>query len=174
MTAFPRRVPAVAVVGYKNTGKTTLVTRLVAAFKKEGYRVGTCKHDGAHELRLDASGTDSEQHAAAGADVTLVASRTQAAKRVFYAEEAVEPPLERWLAELSDPALALDLIIVEGWKHSTIPKIVMLGEEKSEQFPNVLAYVSDLQISSIAVNSLRVYDRDDIVSLIHLIKQQVM
>jgi molybdopterin-guanine dinucleotide biosynthesis adapter protein len=171
-------VPAVAVVGFKNSGKTTLVARLVEAFKREGLRVGTCKHDGAHDFEIDRPGTDSWQHRAAGADVTLVASRTHAALQQFY-EGAAEPPLERWLEELSDPRLGLDLIVVEGWKNSSLPKIVLLRDladaKNVEHLSNVVCFAADSPLPSIAVHDSPVYyDRDDIVTLVQLIRARVL
>lgn len=167
-------VKAVAVVGYKNTGKTTLIAKLVRAFKEEGFRVGTCKHDGGHELTLDVAGTDTWQHAQAGADVTLIASRAQAAMQVFYEQE---PPLEKWLLQMSDPVLGLDLVLVEGWKESKLPKIVLLGDEideKIENLANVLAYAGDLNRHAIADNGYQVYDRNEINALVSLIKASVL
>jgi molybdopterin-guanine dinucleotide biosynthesis protein B len=162
---------AVAVVGCKNTGKTTLVSRLVAAFKKEGYRVGTCKHDGLHDFEIDTPGTDTWKHREAGADVTLIASKSHAAMRVYYQQE---PPLDAFLEQLSRKELGLDLVIVEGWKRSDLPKIVLLGPEKIERLTNVIAYAGNCKESSIAVGDERVYDRDDLEALVQLIKDRVL
>lgn len=164
-------LPAVGIVGYKNSGKTTLVTRLISRLKELGYRVGTCKHDGAHELRIDEQGTDSAKHRAAGADVTLVASRTQALWQQVYEEE---PALSQWLTQLSDPALALDLILVEGWKGSTLPKIVLAPFPNLDNLSNVLAYAVDSRRVPIAEAGTGVYDREDIEGLIALIRAQVL
>lgn len=161
----------ISVVGYKNTGKTTLVSKLVAAFKAEGLRVATCKHDGGHDFTLDTPGTDTYKHRQAGADVTLIASRTHAAMQVYYEQE---PPLDDWLAKLSDPALALDLVIVEGWKRSDLPKIVLLGPEKIERMTNVVAFAGDCRFSSIAVEGAEVYDRNDVAALVRLLHARVL
>jgi molybdopterin-guanine dinucleotide biosynthesis protein B len=168
-----KRVPAVAVVGYKNTGKTTLVTRLVAAFQKEGYRVGTCKHDGGHDFEIDRPDTDTWKHREAGAAVTLIASRSKAALQISYDEQS-EPGVEEWLERLSDPQLGLDLVIVEGWKRSDLPKIVMVGSENLERLSNVIAYAADCKTSSIADLGRQVYDKGDIDSFVQLIKARVL
>lgn len=163
---------AVAVVGYKNTGKTTLVTRLVAAFKAEGLRVGTLKHEGGgHDIAGDTPHTDTWQHRQAGADVTLLASPTQAVLRQHY---ETEPPLEQFLQQLNGVEPALDLILVEGWKHSDLPKIVLVCNEKIERLANVLAYAGNCKESSIAVGLEQVYDREDIEALVRLIKDRVL
>lgn len=160
-----------SVVGYKNTGKTTLVSKLVAALKAEGYRVGTCKHDGGHEFEIDRIDTDTWKHRQAGADVTFIASKTHAALQFFYEAEA---SLDDWLEHLSRPELGLDLIIVEGWKRSHLPKIVMLGHEKIEQLSNVIGYATDCKGSSIAEGYAAVYDRDNVEAFVHLIKARVL
>ncbi len=161
---------AVAVVGYKNTGKTTLVSRLVAAFRAEGYKVGTCKHDGGHDLELDTPHTDTWKHRQAGASATLIASRSQAALYMYEQE----PPLADLLHRLSSAVPDLDLVIVEGWKGSDLPKIVMVGEEKIERLANVIGYAANCKESSIAVGQEQVYDRGDIDALVRLIKHRVL
>ncbi|ASS76781.1 molybdopterin-guanine dinucleotide biosynthesis protein B [Tumebacillus algifaecis] len=163
---------ALAVVGYKNSGKTTLVARLVAAFKAQGYRVGTCKHEGGgHPVTGDTPNTDTWRHRQAGADVTLLASATETVLRQY---QAVEPSLELLLEQLAQAKPVLDLVIVEGWKRSTLPKIVMVGADKIEEMTNVVAWVQNCQSSSIAVGQEQVYDRDDIEALVLLIKSRVL
>lgn len=157
-----------AVVGTKNTGKTTLVSRLVAAFKKTGLRVATCKHDGGHEFEIDVPNTDTWKHRQAGADITLIASRSHMALQLFYEEE---PPLDVWLEQLKRLPHPPDLVLVEGWKRSSVPKIVMLGTEKIEQLSNVVAYVRVEEPVSIADRSFGVYDREDIEGLVQLIQR---
>ena len=61
----------IQVVGYKNSGKTTLVSELVRTLTSEGYRVGTLKHD-AHDFEPDIPGKDTWQHRKAGAQVTAI------------------------------------------------------------------------------------------------------
>jgi molybdopterin-guanine dinucleotide biosynthesis protein MobB len=65
----------IGVVGWKNSGKTTLVVRLVAHLAALGYRVSTVKH-AHHEVDLDRPGKDSHRHREAGAgEVMLATSR---------------------------------------------------------------------------------------------------
>ncbi|MGB8956776.1 MAG: molybdopterin-guanine dinucleotide biosynthesis protein B [Tumebacillaceae bacterium] len=158
----------IAVVGTKNTGKTTLVSRLVAAFKKTGLRVATCKHDGGHDFEIDVPETDTWKHRQAGADITLIASRSHMALQLFYEEE---PSLDVWLEQLKRLPAPPDLVLVEGWKRSALPKIVLLGPEKIEQLSNVVAYVRAGEPESIADQPSGVYDREDIVGLVQLIQR---
>ncbi len=61
----------VAIVGGSNSGKTTLIEKLIPIFRQRGYRVGTIKHV-MHEMVFDQSGKDSWRHAMAGADTVMV------------------------------------------------------------------------------------------------------
>ncbi|WP_409342992.1 molybdopterin-guanine dinucleotide biosynthesis protein B [Paenibacillus sp. MBLB4367] len=106
------------VVGYKNTGKTTLICRLIEAFKAGGYRVGTIKHDG-HDFRMDTPGTDTWKQRAAGADMVAITSAYQTAM-------IRSGPAE--LQELIDRMREADVILVEGFKAEHYPKIVLLKE----------------------------------------------
>lgn len=160
----------IAVVGTKNTGKTTLVSGLVRAFKKRGLRVAACKHDGGHDFEIDVPNTDTWKHREAGADITLIASRSHMALQLFY---EAEPSVEVWLEQLKNLPEPPDLVLVEGWKRSSLPKIVLLGPEKIEQLSNVVAYVRAGGPDSIAELPSGVYDRGDVEGLVQLIQQHM-
>jgi molybdopterin-guanine dinucleotide biosynthesis adapter protein len=88
--------------------------------------------------------------------------------QLFY---ETEPPVEAWLDLLANLQPPPDLVIVEGWKLSNLPKIVLLGDEKFEHLSNIVAYVRKWEPFSIADLKERVYDREDIAGLVHEIKQ---
>lgn len=105
------------VVGWKNSGKTGLVTRLVTEFTARGLRVSTIKH-AHHAVDVDQPGTDSFRHRDAGAGEVILASPN----RIAVMQElrgAAEPSLADLVARLQ-PA---DLVLVEGFKRETHPKI---------------------------------------------------
>ena len=104
------------VTGWKNAGKTTLLTRLVAEFTARGMTVSTIKH-AAHGFDLDQPGTDSYRHRAAGAREVLVASGRRWA--LMHELDASEPALGDLLPRLG-PA---DLVLIEGFKTAPHPKI---------------------------------------------------
>ena len=109
--SYPR---VLGVTGWKNSGKTTLVERLVAEFVRRGWRVATIKH-AHHDVDIDRPGTDSFRHRAAGAtEVALVGGLRYAIMR-----EQGEPTLAEVLARMA-PA---DLILIEGFKRELHPKI---------------------------------------------------
>lgn len=107
----------VGVVGWKNSGKTGLVERLVAHLAGRGLRVATVKH-AHHEAEVDVPGTDSHRHRAAGAGQVILATPARWAL-MSELRGAPEPDLPSLLARL-DPC---DLVIVEGFKRGPHPKI---------------------------------------------------
>ena len=109
-------------IGYKNAGKTTLVERLVAEFTARGLRVSTVKH-AHHSFDLDAPGKDTYRHRAAGAGQVMMATST---RWVLMTElrGAAEPELADLLAQMAK----VDLVVVEGYKRDTHPKIEVWRE----------------------------------------------
>ena len=105
------------VTGWKNSGKTVLVERLVADLTARGLTVSTVKH-AHHGFDVDQPGKDSHRHRTAGAAQVLVASRHRWALMTEL-RDAPEPPLDALLARL-DP---VDLVLVEGYKRDRHPKI---------------------------------------------------
>ena len=105
------------VTGWKNTGKTHLMERLVAEIAARGVSVSTVKH-AHHDTEVDHPGTDSFRHRAAGAREVLLASPRRWALMAELREDP-EPPLEALLARLSP----VDLVLVEGYKRAPHPKV---------------------------------------------------
>ncbi len=105
------------VTGWKNSGKTTLVERLVVEITARGHSVSTVKH-AHHDFDVDRPGKDSHRHRTAGARQVLVASARRWALMTELGETA-EPALASLLDRL-DP---VDLVLVEGYKRDRHPKI---------------------------------------------------
>jgi molybdopterin-guanine dinucleotide biosynthesis protein B len=104
--------PVIGIAGWKNSGKTTLATRLIAEFTRRGFRVASVKH-AHHEADIDREGTDTFRHRAAGAvEVALVTGRRWAI--IHELGEDAEPSLDETLARLSPS----DIAIVEGYKRA--------------------------------------------------------
>ncbi len=112
----PEKKPFVfAVSGYKNSGKTTLITALIPELVRRGYKVAVIKHDG-HDFESDVPGTDSYRFQKSGAYGTAVYS----SKRLMVTKEWEEPD-EKALLEAFGEA---DIILIEGLKNSAYPKYV--------------------------------------------------
>lgn len=105
------------VTGYKNSGKTGLMERLVTEITKRGLTVSTIKH-AHHATDVDHEGRDSFRHRQAGAGQVLVSSPLRWALMTEL-RGADEPSLEDLLSRL-DP---VDLILIEGFKTAPHPKI---------------------------------------------------
>lgn len=118
------------ITGWKNSGKTTMVASLVAEFTKRGLQVSTVKH--AHDsFSIDHEGTDSHEHRKAGAqEVALVSSKRWALMHEVSSGGAV-PSLETMLKKLAP----CDLVLVEGYKNSDIPKIECIRVASAKEDP---------------------------------------
>ena len=96
-----------AFIGYQDSGKTTLVEKVIAELTARGLRVGSIKHHGHHRFDIDVPGKDSWRHAEAGSrHVGLICANRYAE----YADTDQEFPLDGLLARYTD----VDVVIVEG------------------------------------------------------------
>lgn len=105
------------VTGWKNSGKTTLMERLVTEITGRGFTVSTVKH-AHHATEIDHEGRDSFRHRQAGAREVLVASPVRWAL-MHELRDAGEPPLADLLTKLSP----VDLVLIEGYKREPHPKV---------------------------------------------------
>ena len=134
------------ITGWKNSGKTGLMERLVSEFVKRGFSVSTIKH-AHHSFDVDRSGKDSHRHRVAGASEVLLASRNRfALMHELRAED--EPSLELLLAKLSP----VDLVLIEGFKRDRHAKIetfrAVTGTELiATNDPTIHAVASDVAMA---------------------------
>ncbi len=137
-------VKAVSFVAKSGTGKTTLLEKVIARLKERGYRVGVVKHD-AHRFDIDHPGKDSYRLTAAGADTMLISSPE---KLAMIKKHAAAPSIEELLSSFFTD---VDIVLTEGFKKSSMPKIELHRGERSatllcrgEEFdPTLVAVVSD-------------------------------
>ena len=104
------------VIGWKNSGKTSLMERLVAEITGRGFSVSTVKHVH-HTVDLDQPGKDTYRHRAAGAREVVLASADRLA--ILVEHRGPEPELPAVLARMTP----VDLILVEGYKRDAHPKV---------------------------------------------------
>ena len=130
------------VTGWKNSGKTTLVARLVENISARGFQVSTIKH--AHcDFEIDKPGSDSYTHREAGAAQVLLSSNRRWALMSEVGDEQ-----ESELDELLQQLRPVDLVIVEGFKMGQQPKIqVVRPSHNTEVLPaeaqSIVAIASD-------------------------------
>ncbi len=119
----------VGIVGWKNSGKTTLVERVIPLLVRRGLKVMTVKHTH-HDLGPLTGATDGERHMKAGALKTFVIAPD--AWEISGARQAGPPPT---LDQLTPHLAAADLVIVEGYKSAPIPKIELRRTSTKTQQP---------------------------------------
>jgi len=128
----------ISVVGTKKTGKTTLVAALVASLAKHG-KVGTIKNMAGHDVDRG----DTRRHYDAGADVVIGLGEA----RLKVTRERGD--LDSALAEMERDGV--DYVVVEGFKHSNLPKIVMADIEVTNIVRKVmLAEVDEALVEELA------------------------
>lgn len=158
------------ITGWKNSGKTTLVERLVAEFRRRGRTVSTVKH-AHHDFDIDIPGTDSFRHRAAGAsEVAIVSNGRWALMHELRGED--EPPL----AEIIGRLQPCDLVLVEGYKREAHPKIEVrrqVARDKTPIWPNDVAIAAIAADHSVAEGSLTCFDLDDIGAIADFIEMRL-
>ena len=109
-------IPILSVVGRSNSGKTTLLEKLIPELTARGYRVATVKHD-VHGFDVDKEGKDSWRHKQAGAHTVVLSSPTRLAViRDVVQDHALDEICSRFIHDV-------DLILSEGYKSDAQPKI---------------------------------------------------
>lgn len=162
--------PIIGIAGWKKSGKTTLTVRLVEEFTRRGLRVATVKH-AHHAFQIDDGETDSARHRRAGArQVAIVSNRRWAV--INELDGAPEPNFEEVIAWL-EPC---DLIVVEGYKSASIPKIEARRLQShthrplADDDPTVIAIAADHPIEDATVP---VFSLDDIGAIADLIERTI-
>ena len=155
----------IGIAGYKQSGKTTLVERLVGELTRRGFAVATVKH-AHHAFDIDHKGRDSWRHRAAGAhEVAIVSDRMWAI--IHPLQDEPEPRLDEVLAKMAPS----DLVVVEGYKRESYPKIEVrdtaLGHpELAPGDPTVIAIAASGEVAS---GTVPVFSRDDIPAIAEFI-----
>lgn len=128
-------LPVLQVIGYKNSGKTTLCCKLIAALTAKGVRVGSAKRD-AHTFELDDAGTDSSKHLASGAVETVLTSKT-ATRMMRESETSLDQIAEQMKGRV-------DLLLAEGFKTAPYPKIALLRDHNDME--SLLRQASNIKL----------------------------
>ena len=152
------------VIGWKNAGKTSLMERLVAEISARGFRVSTVKHVH-HDVDLDQPGKDTYRHRTAGAEEVVLASANRMA--LLREHRGDEPDLAMILARMAP----VDLILVEGYKRDTHPKIEVFRREAGHDLiqpndPMVRAVATDAALAVLTVPLLDLNDTGAIADFI--------
>ncbi|MFZ7125508.1 MAG: molybdopterin-guanine dinucleotide biosynthesis protein B [Desulfobacterales bacterium] len=136
----------VSIVSKKNSGKTTLLEKLIPELKRRGYRVGTIKHD-THGFDIDHEGKDTYRHKQAGAETVVISSPWKISVIKDVTEEvSVDDIVEQHFQDM-------DIVLTEGYKRARKPQIeVFRSKEHREPIHSkggqhtLVAVVSDTDI----------------------------
>ena len=153
--------PVFGVVGWKNSGKTTLTERLVSEFTARGLTMSMVKHTH-HNVDVDRSGTDSYRHRRAGAQEVMLAGGSRFALMHEYR---------------SQPEFELDELLnrMAGFKKTPIPKLEVRRAKRqtsvlAEEDSSIVAVASDYEISGL---DIPVFNLNDILSIADFIWKYV-
>ncbi|WP_407307389.1 molybdopterin-guanine dinucleotide biosynthesis protein B [Desulfosporosinus sp. SB140] len=134
-------IPVISIVGGgSNSGKTTLLEKIIHESKRRGWRVGTLKHD-VHSFEMDQPGKDTWRHAQAGADIVAISSP----QRIAVLERVTEDqPLDEVISRIR----GVDVIFTEGYKSGNKPKIEVFRSAVHQKLfcqpEELIAIVSDM------------------------------
>ena len=138
------------VTGWKNSGQTGLVERLVSEFISRGLSVSTVKH-AHHTFDVDHPGRDSYRHRVAGAKEVLLVSKNRWAIMHELRDED-EPELSEILKKVEK----VDLVIIEGFKRDRHPKIEAFREETgtsviAREDESIVAVAADTSLTDLKI-----------------------
>lgn len=161
-------IPILSIVGKSDTGKTTLIEKLLPELVRRGHRVATVKHD-VHGFEVDREGKDSWRHKQAGAHTVVLSSP---ARLTLIRDVDHDLSLEEIRREL---VRDVDLILSEGYKRDVQPKIEVFRREKNQELlctraDNLVAIVADCQFEL----GVPVFDLDDTAGLADFIETRFL
>ncbi len=166
MNALPKQVPILSVVGKSNSGKTTLLVKLIPELKRRGLRVATIKHHSRPGFEIDRQGKDTWRFAEAGSDhVVLAAPDKIASIRRLDREMSLD--------EIADGIKDVDLILTEGYIRSEKPAVEVVRAERSQDLisnpEQLIAVITD---SRLEVDCPQ-FDLDDASSIADFIERWI-
>jgi molybdopterin-guanine dinucleotide biosynthesis protein B len=162
--------PLFGVVGWKNSGKTTLIEKLIANFSARGLNVAAAKH-AHHAFDINPNAEDAFLYCDAGAQTVVISS----AKRFAVLTKVAGRP-EPTLAELVRHLDRADIILVEGFKDEPHPKLEVRRRGASHkrplapEDPSILAIAADFEVEEAGVP---VFPLDDIETIAEYILARV-
>jgi len=157
-------IPYFSFVGRSNTGKTTVIERLIPILVRKGIKVAVIKHHH-NDFEIDKPGKDTYRYKQAGAAMSILASPGKIAVVEDTENElTLEDIIARYIHDV-------DLIIIEGFKREKVPKIEVFQPKEGVDTPvcegneHLIAIITDESLAT----SLPVFSRDNIQGLAQFI-----
>lgn len=152
----------ICIVGRSQSGKTTLIEKLIPLLKGRGYKIGTIKHSH-HIFDFDKSGKDSWRHKDAGAETVIIASPGKIAM-VKNDDRGTLDGLQKFFEDM-------DLVITEGYKKEDKPKIEVVRAARHADVllkadSHLAAVVSDIDDLKLKVPVFGLEDIDRLADFI--------
>lgn len=161
--------PVIHIVGKKNSGKTTLIEKIIPELSARGYRVATVKHHHSERpIDLDWEGKDSWKHRNAGAKAVAVISRTET---VLFQQTEELTPLSQLVANMK----GVDVVLVEGFGSESQLEIRIIDDPFASDLvfhghERLIALVGPAK----SVNGIPNFGRDDTGPLVDLVEKEVL
>lgn len=158
-------IPIVSFIGRSNSGKTTLLEKVVRELKLKGYRVGVVKHTH-HNFAIDHPGKDSWRLAQAGSDVVAVSS----SNKVAFIERL---DTELTLAQIRTFFEGkVDILLAEGYKKGNAAKVLVLatGQDREQLCLEEPLITISTRPSSPGHPQ---FDDDDVIHIVDLLIAQI-
>ncbi len=154
------------IAGWRRSGKTELMTRLLPVLAARGLRVSAVK-EARHDFDIDQPGKDSFLHRMAGASEVMLASSARWALMQERRDRDADPRL----AEILDRMTPADLALVEGFRHESHPKIEVHRASNGKPLlapddATIVAVASDTALPGLGVPVLGIDDTAAIAALI--------
>jgi molybdopterin-guanine dinucleotide biosynthesis protein B len=164
-------IPIISIIGKSNSGKTTLLEKLIRELKQRGYRVATIKHHSHAGFEVDQPGKDTWRHAQAGSDLVIIAAPDKI---------AVVRKLEQELSldEVAAGIEGVDIILTEGYKSAGKPAIEVLRSARGTELVGdpgqIMAIACDLPASEFPqAVKVPVFDLDDFQAITDFIIMKI-
>ena len=163
-----QKIPVLGLAAYSGTGKTTLLVKLLPLMKLQGLRVALIKQTH-HDFEIDKPGKDSFELRKAGADQVLLASDKRSALITEY-EDVNNRSLNQLINELD--LNAIDLVMVEGFKHEPFAKIELHRSSMGKDFifpddESVIAVASDEDLDTNKLPLLNINVPEEVAGFIN-------
>ncbi|WP_130295910.1 molybdopterin-guanine dinucleotide biosynthesis protein B [Fictibacillus sp. BK138] len=134
------------VAGYQNSGKTTVITKLLKQLSQQRIKTAVIKHHG-HDNTLDFqdAGKDTESHRNSGA---FIAGISSSGGTIFSMNH--ELPLEKAIEIYK--VLDIECVLIEGYKKIQYPRVLLCRNQNDSDLiinsSKLVAIISKEQLTS--------------------------